>query len=65
MEFVRDVTRSEDGARMVRGIVSLAREFDLITTAEGVEDEATLAALRELGVDRAQGYLLGRPRPLD
>jgi EAL domain-containing protein (putative c-di-GMP-specific phosphodiesterase class I) len=46
---------------MVRAIVGLANEFDLITTAEGVEDEPTLCRLRELGVHRAQGYHVGRP----
>jgi PAS domain S-box-containing protein len=64
IEHVHDATRSEGGARMIRGIVGLAREFDLITTAEGVEDEATRALMRELGVDRAQGYLFGRPQRL-
>ncbi|MCW2952064.1 MAG: domain S-box protein, partial [Conexibacter sp.] len=42
MEFVQDVRRGEAGERMVRAIVGLANEFDLITTAEGVEDEPTL-----------------------
>jgi PAS domain S-box-containing protein len=64
IEYVQDATRSEDGERMIRGIVGLAREFDMTTTAEGVEDEATLAPMRDLGVDRAQGYLFGRPQPL-
>lgn len=32
--------------------------------AEGIETEAELAAVRELGVDFGQGYLLGRPQPL-
>lgn len=64
IEYVQDATRSDDGARMIRGIVGLAREFGLITTAEGVEDEATVVLLRELGVDRAQGYYFGRPQPL-
>jgi len=64
IEFVRDVTRSEDDERLVRGIVGLAREFGLSTTGEGIEDHETLVKLRELGVDRGQGYLFGRPRPL-
>jgi PAS domain S-box-containing protein len=65
LEFVRDVTRSDTDARVVRGIVALAREFTQTTIAEGVEDEATLLMLREMGVDMAQGYLFGRPAPRD
>jgi PAS domain S-box-containing protein len=64
IEYVHDATLSEDGERMIRGIVGLAREFDLITVAEGVEDEATRVLMRDLGVDRAQGYVFGRPQPL-
>jgi PAS domain S-box-containing protein len=62
--YVQDAARSEAGERMVRGIVGLASEFNLTTTAEGVEDEETHVLVRELGVDRAQGYLFGRPQPL-
>jgi PAS domain S-box-containing protein len=64
IEFVRDLTTSETDARVVRGIVGLAREFNQTTIAEGVEDEATLLMLREMGVDLAQGYLFGRPAPM-
>jgi PAS domain S-box-containing protein len=63
IDFVRELTSNETDARVIRGIVGLAKEFDQITIAEGVEDEATLLKLRELGVDQAQGYLLGRPAP--
>ena len=38
--------------------------FGLQTIAEGVEDAETLELLRELGVDYAQGFHLGRPAPL-
>ncbi|HYZ81956.1 MAG TPA: EAL domain-containing protein [Solirubrobacteraceae bacterium] len=55
MEFVREMVRSETDARVVRGIVGLAREFHQTTIAEGVEDEATLLMLREMGVDLARG----------
>lgn len=64
MDFVRELTSSETDARVVRGIVGLAREFQQTTIAEGVEDEDTLLMLREMGVDLAQGYLFGRPAPL-
>ena len=35
------------------------------TVAEFVESEAVLEKLREIGVDYAQGYFMGRPRPLE
>ncbi|MCW2967564.1 MAG: domain S-box protein [Solirubrobacteraceae bacterium] len=64
IDFVRDVTKSEADERLVRGIIGLAKEFRLTTTAEGIEDQETLIKLRELGVDRGQGYFFGRPQPL-
>jgi PAS domain S-box-containing protein len=64
IEFVRDLIHSETDERLVRGIIGIAREFDQSTIAEGIEDEATLVHLRELGVHLGQGYLFGRPRPL-
>jgi len=64
IEFVRDLTHSDTDERLVRGIIGIAREFDQTTIAEGIEDEATLLLLRELGVHLGQGYLFGRPRPL-
>lgn len=63
--FVRDLSTSEDDRAIVRTIVAIACERGLTTIGEGVEDTAALAALRELGVDLAQGYLLGRPGPVD
>jgi len=63
--FVRDLCVSESDRHVVRAVIDLARGFGLQTIAEGVEDEATLDLLRELGVDHAQGYFLGRPAPLD
>jgi EAL domain-containing protein (putative c-di-GMP-specific phosphodiesterase class I) len=48
---------------IVATLVRLAKTLDLRVVAEGVEDHATLNALRALGCDVAQGYLLGRPMP--
>ena len=64
MEFVRDLVRTSADRDIVRGLVSIARSLGHRTVAEGVEDAATLTALRELGVDEAQGYHIGRPAPL-
>jgi PAS domain S-box-containing protein len=63
--FVRDLPRSPNDQALVRSVVAIARELRLETVAEGVEDEATLRLLREYGVDRAQGYLFGHPRPVE
>jgi len=62
--FVRDLAHSESDQSMVRTIVGIARDRGLRTIAEGVESADALDVLRELGVDLAQGYLLGRPGPV-
>lgn len=62
ISFVRGLSASANDRRVVRAIVSIAREFGLLTIAEGVEDAATLRLLRELGVDLAQGFYFGHPR---
>ena len=61
IEFVRDLLNSDDDERLVRAIVAMARDLGKTTIAEGVEDAATLERLRQLGVDHAQGYHIGRP----
>ncbi len=43
--------------------VSLARQFGIRATAEGVETGADLTAIREIGFDTAQGYYFARPAP--
>lgn len=53
---------SERGPRaIVEGIVGMARAFDLMVVAVGVETADQLAALKLIGADVAQGYLLGAP----
>ena len=64
IDFVRDLLVNERSRAVVSGVVALAAGFGQRTIAEGVEDAATLALLRELGVDLAQGFHLGRPAPI-
>lgn len=50
-------------AAIVAGSVDLAHRLGMRVVAEGVEDEATLGALAQLGCDISQGYLHARPMP--
>jgi diguanylate cyclase (GGDEF)-like protein/PAS domain S-box-containing protein len=60
-EFIHDVKRDPADQRLVAAIVAIARGLGQKTVAEGVEDGETLAVVRELGVDYAQGFYVGRP----
>jgi diguanylate cyclase (GGDEF)-like protein len=62
--FVAQLTAADRDRRFVRAIVALGRDLGMSVTAEGVETAAQLELLRELGCDRVQGFLLGRPGPL-
>jgi EAL domain-containing protein (putative c-di-GMP-specific phosphodiesterase class I) len=64
LEFVRHLVSNDTDQKVVKSIVDIAHSLDKKTIAEGVEDKATLTALRDRGVDFAQGFYLGRPEPL-
>ena len=53
------------GTEFLASIVAMAHSLDLVTVAEGVETAEHLRVLREAGLDKAQGYLFGRPVPAD
>jgi EAL domain-containing protein (putative c-di-GMP-specific phosphodiesterase class I) len=63
-EFIADITTNPASRNVVEAVVGLAQRFGQRTVAEGVEDADTAKLLRELGVDRAQGFFFGRPAPL-
>jgi len=63
--FIRDITANKRSEAAVRTIVQLARDFVLQTVGEYVETQQQSEALRRLGVDFGQGYLFGKPEPLD
>jgi PAS domain S-box-containing protein len=65
IEFIRGIDKDPTDRRVVESMVDVARNFAMTTVAEGVEDERTLDVVREMGVDLAQGYHVGRPRPLE
>jgi diguanylate cyclase (GGDEF)-like protein len=51
--------------RILAALIGVTRAAGLTTVAEGVETEAQLEAMRELGCDAAQGFLLARPAPAE
>ncbi len=51
-------------ATIVRSVVALAHELGITATAEGVESDAQLRILRQLGCDEVQGYVISPPQPL-
>jgi EAL domain-containing protein (putative c-di-GMP-specific phosphodiesterase class I) len=63
--FIADVERSRDSRLIVRTIADLAHGLGLTATAEGVETIDQLAAVRELGCDAVQGYLVAAPLAAD
>lgn len=63
--FVRDLLSNPRAESLVRGIAQLGRGMNIETVAECVETEAVRERLTELGIDCAQGFLFGKPRPID
>jgi EAL domain-containing protein (putative c-di-GMP-specific phosphodiesterase class I) len=59
--FVKDLPEARDSLLIVRLIAELAHGLGLTATAEGVETIGQLRAVRELGCDVVQGYLISRP----
>ncbi|WP_434114220.1 putative bifunctional diguanylate cyclase/phosphodiesterase [Paraburkholderia caffeinilytica] len=59
--FVKESVHRRESAAMVRGIVALAREIGMPTTAEGIETQEQLDFVRVCGCTHAQGFLLGKP----
>lgn len=62
-EFVRGCTHDRADRLIISSMVSLAKGLGRKTVAEYVTDADTLDLVRELGVDYAQGFHVGRPQP--
>ncbi len=55
-------SRSESHA-IIQAVADMAQSLGMTTTAEGIETEEQLRAVRDRGCDEAQGYLFARPMP--
>jgi Amt family ammonium transporter len=63
--FVSGLGTDEADLPIVQAVISLAHGLGVNVVAEGIETEAQLARLRELGCDRGQGFWFARPLPPD
>jgi diguanylate cyclase (GGDEF)-like protein/PAS domain S-box-containing protein len=62
--FVKDIADDPTSCAIVKSINEIGQIMGKQTVAEFVENEPILEKLRQMGVDYAQGYFIGRPRPL-
>jgi diguanylate cyclase (GGDEF)-like protein/PAS domain S-box-containing protein len=64
-EFIRNLCATPTDQLVVEAVVTIAHGLGTATVAEFVGDDPTVDRLKQLGVDYAQGYHLGRPGPVD
>jgi EAL domain-containing protein (putative c-di-GMP-specific phosphodiesterase class I) len=64
-EFIKTLPHSPTDRVFIEGIVNVAKKMGIKTIAESVENEEVLEVVKDLGIDYAQGYYLGKPEPLE
>jgi diguanylate cyclase (GGDEF)-like protein len=63
--FVKHLSGTKESSAIIRAVTGMCDSLAIISTAEGVETEEQLAYLREERCIEAQGYLFGRPLPME
>lgn len=61
--FIWDIEKNEKNRAISRTIALLAKQFNILVTAEGVETKEQLDILEEIDCDIAQGYYFSKPIP--
>ncbi|MGH8873006.1 MAG: EAL domain-containing protein [Acidimicrobiia bacterium] len=65
MSLVRDIEHTPRNRALIRGISAMAQDLGIMVVAEGIEAPEEEEVLLELGVQYGQGYLFGKPGPLE
>ena len=63
--FIEGVQQDKQSRAIIRAVLALGKSLDIPVLAEGIETVDQMDLLQSEGCDEAQGYLLGRPGPLD
>lgn len=63
--FILDLEHNQHSMAIVRAVIDLGHSLNIPVLAEGVETAAQHAMLLDRGCDEVQGYLVGRPMPID
>ena len=65
MDFLRTFDTNKKTQVIIATIINMAKELDIHTLAEGVETKEQYEFLRRIGCEKMQGYLFGKPKPLE
>jgi EAL domain-containing protein (putative c-di-GMP-specific phosphodiesterase class I) len=66
IHMIRDLHLANAAKRqLVKTLVSMVHDFQITALAEGIERQEELEVCKEIGFEFAQGYLFGRPTPLN
>jgi diguanylate cyclase (GGDEF)-like protein len=63
--LIKDILKSKENFYIVESVVKMAKTLGLKTVAEFIENEEILKTVKNLGVDYAQGFYLGIPKPIE
>lgn len=61
--FIVDALENDKGKTIIKNIISMSKELEIMTVAEGIETREQLELLKELQCDVGQGYYFSRPMP--
>ena len=61
--FIDDIEQNSQAKKLLKSIITIARDLDLTTVAEGVETTVQKEILKDMGCDILQGYLFSEPLP--
>jgi EAL domain-containing protein (putative c-di-GMP-specific phosphodiesterase class I) len=65
ISLTRNIDTDHSRRALAKALITFARDIGSFISAEGVERAGELEMLRRLGVDKAQGFYLSRPVPLE
>lgn len=63
--FVNDMQDGGSCMAIIKAVLTLARDMGMVSVAEGIEQPGQLAALQQMGCNQIQGFLIGKPLPVE